>query len=66
MLFDEVNEIRVILNRFRYVGLIVWKFIWCIVYRIIENWFINSKCVWLMKVMENWWFLLNCIGSFGL
>lgn len=36
MLFDEVNEIRVILNRFRYVGLIVGKFIWCIVYRVIE------------------------------
>lgn len=36
MLLDEVNEIRVILNRFRHAGLIALKFRWCTVHRTTE------------------------------
>lgn len=54
MLLDEVNEIRVILNRFRHAGLIARKFTWCTVHRTTENWFTNSRRAWLMKAMENW------------
>lgn len=36
MLLDEVNEIRVILNRIRHAGLIARKFTWCTVHRATE------------------------------
>lgn len=61
MLLDEVNEIRVILNRFRHAGLIALKFTWCTVHRATE---IGSQTVEVL----GWWKLFspNCIGSFGL
>lgn len=53
MLLDEVNEIRVILNRFRHAGLIALKFTWCTVHRATE---IGSQTVVILtKLHRKFW-----------